>query len=340
LGPSWTRSFYVIRIVLASAILAIVCQIVIAAQTKTAETLYTQTPDGDLASYEIRPDGSLSLTGILKIVWQSDPGSRAMPLSMNLLVPPGGGFAYASDPGGLAVNMICYPIARDTGALQPSGHCDSGQPIARGSAASPDGRIFGVDPNGEIRPYSTSPSSERLVPAGGPIFSGYETPPLAAFGKYVYVVCELCDNIRSLRFAPDGLEAHAVLINRVPTGSMPDAIALDPDRQFVYVANSADSTISEYYIDPASHALKPNPKARTAALHAEPRKIVIDPTGRFLYVLGYPPRSREESLDPYEVVTNQVVDQFRIASDGTLEGLGEPILRFAGRSNFWGVSAC
>jgi DNA-binding beta-propeller fold protein YncE len=157
---------------------------------------------------------------------------------------------------------------------------------------------------------------------------------LAAFGKYVYVVCELCDKVRSLRFAPDGSEARAVLINQVSTGSVPDAIVLDPGRQFAYVANSADSTVSEYYIDPASRALKPNPKAQMAALHAEPFSIVIDPAGRFLYALGYPQRSREESLYPYEVVTNEVVDQFRIASDGTLESLGEPIKLFGGKSIF------
>ena len=155
-----------------------------------------------------------------------------------------------------------------------------------------------------------------------------------AFEKYVYMVCELCDTVSSLRFAPDGLNARAVFINQVPTGSIPVAIALDPNHQFAYVANSADSTISEYYIDPASRALKSNPKAQMAALHAEPFSIVTDPTGRFLYALGYPPRSREESLDPYEVVTNEVVDQFKIASDGTLEIVGDPIRLFAGKSNF------
>ena len=252
---------------------------------------------------------------------------------MNLIVPPGGGFAYATDPAGRAANMISYPIARDTGALEPSGHCDSGQPIARGSAGSPDGQIFGVDSNAEIRPYSTNLSSEKLVPAGGPILRDNQAPPLVAFGKYVYVVCELCDTVTSVRFAPDGLKALSVLINQVPTGSIPVAIALDPNHQFAYVANSADSTISEYYIDPANRALKPNPKAQMAALHAEPFSVVMDPTGRFLYALGHPPRSREESLYPYEVVTNEVVDQFKIASDGTLESLGEPIRLFAGKSN-------
>jgi lactonase family protein with 7-bladed beta-propeller len=322
------------RAALVSAIAVIVCRIAIAAPAKTTESLYTQTPNGDLASYQVNPDGSLSLSGILKIDWQQDPGSRTMPLSMNLIVPPGGGFAYATDPAGRAANMICYPIARDTGALEPTGHCDSSQPIARGSGGSPDGQIFGVDPNAEIRPYSTNPSSERLVPAGGPIFRDSQAPPLVAFGKYVYMVCELCDTVSSLRFAPDGLNARAVFINQVPTGRIPVAIALDPNHQFAYVANSADSTISEYYIDPASRALKSNPKAQMAALHAEPFSIVTDPTGRFLYALGYPPRSREESLDPYEVVTNEVVDQFKIASDGTLEILGDPIRLFAGKSNF------
>ena len=312
----------------------IVYRIAIAAPAKTTESLYTQTPSGDLASYKINANGSLSLTRVLKIVWQQDPGSRAMPQSMSLIVPPGGSFAYASDPGGHAANLICYPIAQDNGALQPNGTCDSGQPVYHALSASPGGQLFGIDPNGEVRPYAIDPSSERLRPAGAAIFSSssQRTPPLAAFGKYVYVVCEACDNVRSLRFAHDGLGTRAVLINQVPTGSRPDAIVLDPDRQFAYVANAADSTISEYYVDPASRALKPNPKGQTAALHAEPLNLVIDPTGRFLYAIGYPERSREESLYPYEVAGDEVIDQFRIASDGTLESLGEPIKLLSGES--------
>jgi hypothetical protein len=71
-----------IRAALVYAIALIVCRIAVAAPIKTTESLYTQTPDGDLASYRINSDGSLSLTGILKIVWQQDPGSRPMPQSV------------------------------------------------------------------------------------------------------------------------------------------------------------------------------------------------------------------------------------------------------------------
>jgi hypothetical protein len=290
------------RAALLSAIAVIVCRIALAAPAKTTESLYTQTPDGDLASYRINADGSLSLTEILKIVWPPDPGSRVMPQSIHLIVPPGGGFAYASDPGGRAANMICYPIAQDNGALQPNGTCDSGQPVYHALSAPPGGQLFGIGPNGEVRPYAIDPSNEKLRPAGAAIFSSssQQTPPLAAFGKYVFVVCEACNNVRSLRFAYDGLGARAVLINQVPTGSRPDAIVLDPGRQFAYVANSADNTISEYYIDPASRALKPNPRGQTATLHAEPLNLVIDPAGRFLYALGYPERSTQEWLHPDE----------------------------------------
>jgi Lactonase, 7-bladed beta-propeller len=326
-----------IRAALVSAIALIVCRIAIAAPAKTTKNLYTQTPDGDLASYRINADGALSLTGRLKVVWQHDPGSRDMPNSIELAVPPGSSFAYASDPSGRAVNLICYPIAQDNGALQPNGTCDSGQPIHHALSASPGGVLFGVDDrDGEVRPYAIDRSGGRLTPAGVPIpsSSSEQTPPLAAFGKYVYVVCEACNNVRSLQFTRDSSGERAVLINQVPTGTRPDAIALDPDHQFAYVANAADSSISEYYIDPASRALRPNPKAQTATLHAEPFNLVIDPTGRFLYALGSLKRTTREWPNSDEMATSEVIDQFRIASDGTLESVGEPIKPFHGASDF------
>jgi DNA-binding beta-propeller fold protein YncE len=80
-----------------------------------------------------------------------------------------------------------------------------------------------------------------------------------------------------------------------PTGSNPQAVAIDPFGRFAYVTNWADDTITEYTIDQTpiwtptggwnfnstGGVLTRFGNVPTAA---NPRGIVVDPTGRFVYV--------------------------------------------------------
>lgn len=315
----------------ACAIAAIVCRIAVAAPIRTLETLYTQTTDGNLASYRIDTNGSLRRISIRKMFWGKDPGSAVNPYGIDLSVPPARPFAYLQDPSGRASNLLCYRIAQDSGALQPSGACDSGQPI--GKAAIAGGRLFGLDVDGNLRSYAINPSTGRLTPSGSPVPGdfGHDLPTFAAFGKFAYVVCN-CGTVRSLRLAPRRKGSRWISIGQVPTGDQPDAIAIDPAHQFAYVANSGEGTISEYYIDPRSGVLKLNPIAQSIALHSLPASITIDPTGRFLYALGYSERAWELWRRRYDVNDDEIIDQFEIEKDGVLKSLGMPIRLLAGRS--------
>lgn len=76
----------------------------------------------------------------------------------------------------------------------------------------------------------------------------------------------------------------------VPTGNAPNAIAVDPRGQYVYVLNSVDDTVSQYAIGPGG-ALNPL-STPVIASESGPASIAADPTGPYVYVAnetsGYP----------------------------------------------------
>ncbi len=68
----------------------------------------------------------------------------------------------------------------------------------------------------------------------------------------------------------------------VPAGGLPYSLAVDPSGRFVYAANSADNTVSQYVIDLSTGALAPNSPA-TMPTGIRPNWLTIDSLGRFLY---------------------------------------------------------
>lgn len=69
----------------------------------------------------------------------------------------------------------------------------------------------------------------------------------------------------------------------VPTGFLPQGIAIDPSGRFVYTANSDDNTVSMFTINQTTGVLTPMSPA-TVAAGWSPGFVTIDPTGRHAYV--------------------------------------------------------
>lgn len=69
----------------------------------------------------------------------------------------------------------------------------------------------------------------------------------------------------------------------VPTGFLPQGIAIDPNGKFVYTANSDDDTVSMFTVNQTTGVLTPTTPPTVAAATG-PVAISIDPTGRFAYV--------------------------------------------------------
>jgi len=75
----------------------------------------------------------------------------------------------------------------------------------------------------------------------------------------------------------------------VPTGFLPQGIAIDPLGRFLYTANTDDSSVSMFTINQSTGVLTPTTPASVSTLIpgellSEPGFLTVDPTGRFLYV--------------------------------------------------------
>jgi DNA-binding beta-propeller fold protein YncE len=75
-----------------------------------------------------------------------------------------------------------------------------------------------------------------------------------------------------------------------------------------YVANTTDSTISQYTIDGAGALTQVGTPVGTGSF---PRKIAVDPTGKFAYVTNF-------GTDPGTPGAGATVSQYTVAADGTL----------------------
>lgn len=71
----------------------------------------------------------------------------------------------------------------------------------------------------------------------------------------------------------------------VPTGFLPQGIAIDPAGKFVYTANSDDNTVSMFTINQTTGVLSPTtPATVPTGAGTSPGAVTVDPTGKFAYV--------------------------------------------------------
>lgn len=75
----------------------------------------------------------------------------------------------------------------------------------------------------------------------------------------------------------------------VPTGFLPQGIAIDPSGRFVYTANTDDNSVSMFTINQSTGVLTPTSPASVSTMIpgqilSQPGFLTVDPAGRFLYV--------------------------------------------------------
>lgn len=104
-------------------------------------------------------------------------------------------------------------------------------------------------------------------------------------------------------YARDSLLNSIVLTDTIATGNTPVGLAVHPEERFVYVANSTDSTISQYSI--ANDGRLTPLIAPTVPTGSQPKKLIIHPSGNYLY----------------SVNDDNSIWQFAINTDGTLNTL-------------------
>ncbi len=107
----------------------------------------------------------------------------------------------------------------------------------------------------------------------------------AAAARFVYVANFSIGQLSQFNAPLSSFEALEPLSPAsVATGGNPHAVAVIPDGNRAYVANSADNTVSQYSLDPSTGVLSPKSPA-TVATRSGPTAIAVTPNGRSAYVV-------------------------------------------------------
>jgi 6-phosphogluconolactonase len=273
-----------------------------------------------ISMYTINPT-----TGVLSPTTPATVHTGWFPQEM--AIDPLGRFVYTANSDDNSISM--FTINQSTGALTPTAPATVSTVVPGNILWDPS--FVTVDPGGKFLYLTESitngaailmfsidqptglltPTSPATVYVGGWPWQIVITPS----GKFAYVVNNTTGSGGALgvwQYTVDS--ATGILTPNTPaavaSGNGPTGIAVDPTSRFAYVVNRQDSTVTMYTIDPDTGNLTLNPSATnqtaTIATGAQPFRISVDPTGKFVYV------TNEESAESI----------YTINSDGTLASAG------------------
>jgi len=209
--------------------------------------------------------------------------------SSSLLVSPSGKFVYVSD--GLNAAVDIFSVGSTNGALtQVNGSPFSVGAIAFGMAMDPGGKfLYVVDGvNAQVLAFTVNGSTGMLTAVSG-------TPVVTANGPVKAVV----DPSGQFLFVADNLDAlggisaytinsstgalTAVQVAPFPTNVFggPEALAVHPNGQFLYVADSNLNSI--YQLSISNTGSLTTVVGSPFATGNRPGSLAIDPAGKFLY---------------------------------------------------------
>ncbi len=166
-----------------------------------------------------------------------------------LTIDPSGNYLYVTSDSPSATNIYAFTLEPATGAANP---------IA-----------------GAVYPIDLFSSSITTDPAGKLVIA-VSNGSSTSFGLIAVFTLDSATGKLSAAGAP----SH--------TGSDPSSVTLDPSGKFVYVANTADATISAFTLDSTSGALSPVsgspfPSGGQGSING-PLGIVADAAGKYIYV--------------------------------------------------------
>lgn len=219
-----------------------------------------------ISAYTIDPaSGALASVGGSPFATQSWPGGISVYAS--------GGRVYASNFDSKSVTA--YSIDATSGALSPVGGS-----LAAASSAVPSGprHLAVYEPGafvyvvngGSVTAYAINSTDGSLAPAAatlkastypsGSATFAYAVAVCSQYG-YVYVTNPNDNTITGYAIQPGQGTLTPVnattAASSFPTGGNPRGISVLEGGRFLYVANSDDSTVSAYAIDPATGTLSP-----------------------------------------------------------------------------------
>jgi 6-phosphogluconolactonase (cycloisomerase 2 family) len=296
--------------------------------------------------FRIRPSGALELVRGAPF---SSGGTQPVSLAIrgDRLIVVNRGDEIQGEPGSVAPNYTSFRIA-DDGALRKIPGSTLTLPIGLSPSQalfSPDGRflfgdnftpppLLGVPLANTIDPFRLTPDG-RLVPApGGPVGAPVSPPLLLGLAAHpdrriVYAGLVGAGQVGVFTYDRDGALTFVRAV--ADQGAAPCWLAVSPDGQRLYVANSGTDTVGVFSLADPLRPVQIQEFALAGPRHPSsdptaPNQTVdfqlsLDPTGRFLYVVNH-----ETSPDDTFPQGNQL-HTLAVARDGTLrEPAGAPLI--------------
>lgn len=207
--------------------------------------------------------------------------------------------------------------------------------------------IFGLAANGQWRhrgyqPTSGTTTAVRVFPSQAWLYA--TTSPPAQFGSDQTSTSTPAGTLSG--YLIDSTTGRLTLINSAATASGPNALEFDPQGRFAFVANASTTftpsageqsldSISSFSINARSGALTATGTLTLNPSLGDPKKIVADPTGHFLYAIFMNSGTTTAAPVILTAVINQSNGALTLATPVTLPAGITPVdLQFdpAGRS--------
>ena len=199
---------------------------------------------------------------------------------------PSGSLALVANSGSVngANGLSVYRVNATTGALTFLKNVNAGNtPYA--VAVTPNG-LFAYVSNqmgDSVSAYGINNPTGVLTPLTGRVSNNASGLAMDRLGRYLWVANYGWNTLSAFSIAVDGV-LTPVGSPLPTTSSLPYVITASPTMDFVYVAfqSNFDHSIIAYSVDPATGALTQQQKLTNVISSAN--GVVIDPSGRFLYV--------------------------------------------------------
>jgi 6-phosphogluconolactonase (cycloisomerase 2 family) len=230
--------------------------------------------------------------------------------------------AYRVNDKGALIEVVGSPFAR---VNMPDG------PSATSIAITPNGKFVYVTNEDKIShnisAYAVNPDGVLKVVSGSPFPTdrGPRFITIDPAGKFAYVAN---NNGRIYVYSVHINGALTEIVDSpITSGLLPQSMAITPDGKFAYVANNrnvmaytinADGTLTKVAGSP--FATRKSPDTGGVDIRQQPCSVVIDSSGKFVYVVNC------FQISTFETDTYDGVWAYRINADGSLtEVAGSPI---------------
>ncbi len=214
----------------------------------------------------------------------------------SVAVAAGGAFAYVANYN--AGTISSFSVNATTGALAPVGSALITVAAPRSLRADPSGKfLFVTSETGQVQQgYSvnttngalTAQSVTRTRTQPVALAISISTGSLSPQPRYAYAVDSTHASVRS--HSVNSSTGALSFLNSYSSGNNPTAVTVEPFSRFVYTVNNTDNSLSGYSINDSTGALtridlNASPSSNDLPLvDIDPQHLVVDPSGRFLYV--------------------------------------------------------